>query len=75
MDKNSDLWGLVSELKTIILGAFITIILVVGVFVGYLIWRSDSSSIEATGVYNLVDSEGNVLATDLNTEDIDQKTR
>lgn len=72
MDKKSDLWGLVSELKTIIFGALLTIALIVAIFVAYLIWGNNSSTIDTTGVYNLVDSEGNVLATDLTLEDIDK---
>ena len=72
MDTKSDLWGLISLLKKFFLGFCITIILIVAGFIAYLIWRTDSKSIDATGVYNLVDSKGNVVATDLTPEDLEK---
>lgn len=71
----SDLWNIVSLLKKVIFGSFAVIVSIVFMFVLYLIKTSDkeiNSTIDATGVYNLVDSEGNVLATDLTPEDIDK---
>ena len=71
----SDLWNIVSLLKKVIFGSFAVIVSIVFMFVLYLIKTSDkeiSSTIDATGVYILVDSEGNVLATDLTPEDIDK---
>lgn len=70
MDTKSDLWGIISLLKKVILGSFITIILIIAGFIIYLVWGNHSASIDTTGVYNLVDSEGNVIATDLTPEDI-----
>lgn len=72
MDSKSDLWGIIALLKKVIIGSFITIVLIVAGFVGYLIWGNNSSSISTNGVYNLVDSEGNVIATDLTPEDIEK---
>ena len=71
----SDLWNIVSLLKKVIFCSFAVIVSLVFMFVLYLIKTSDkevNSTIDATGVYNLVDSEGNVLATDLTPEDIDK---
>lgn len=70
MDTKSDLWGIISLLKKVILGSFIAIVLIVAGFIAYLVLGNHSSSVDATGVYNLVDSEGNVVATDLTPEDI-----
>lgn len=72
MENKSDLWGIIALLKKVIIGAFVTIVLVVAGFVVYLLWGNSSSSIRATGMYNLVDSKGNVIATDLTPEDIDK---
>jgi hypothetical protein len=70
--EKSDLWGIITLLKRVILGSFITIVLIVGAFVTYLILCSDCiTTIDTTGVYNLVNSEnGEVIATDLTPEDI-----
>ena len=75
MDKNnsSDLWNIIALLKKVIVGFMITIVVIV---VGFLIYlgvsqKNNHQTIDATGVYNLVNSEnGEVIATDLTAEDI-----
>lgn len=70
----SDLWNIISLLKKVIFASFVTIIAIVAGFIFYLLKQpSDTiSTIDATGVYTLVDSEGNVIATDLTPEDINK---
>ena len=69
--EQSDLWGIIGLLKHIIIGCFVTIVLIVAGFVVYLLFGNSSSTIDTTGVYNLVNSEnGEVIATDLTPEDI-----
>lgn len=69
----SDLWNIISLLKKVILGSFITTLLIV---VGFLIYlgatQKDTQDVITTkGVYNLVNSEnGEVIATDLTEEDL-----
>ena len=74
MENKSDLWGIISLLKKVILGSFITIVLIVAAFVTYLIICNNSiTTIDTTGVYNLVNSEsGEIIATDLTPEDINK---
>ena len=73
MDKNSDLWGIIALLKKVILGSFITMLLIV---VGFLIFlyknqKDTQEIINTKGVYNLVNSEnGEIIATDLTQEDL-----
>ena len=69
----SDLWNIIDLLKKVIFGAFVVIITMDILFVLYLVNREDSAitTIDTTGVYNLVNSEnGEVIATDLTQEDI-----
>ena len=69
----SDLWNIIDLLKKVIFGAFVVIITIVTLFVIYLVNKEDSAitTIDTTGVYNLVNSEnGEVIATDLTQEDI-----
>ena len=69
----SDLWNIIGLLKKVIFGAFVVIITIVTLFVIYLVNKEDSAitTIDTTGVYNLVNSEnGEVIATDLTQEDI-----
>ena len=69
----SDLWNIIDLLKRVIFGAFVVIITIVTLFVIYLVNKEDSAitTIDTTGVYNLVNSEnGEVIATDLTQEDI-----
>lgn len=76
MEKNSSqsiAYSLIVLLKRVI---FAFVILVIVIVVGFLVYignlnSGEYSSIDATGVYNLVDSEGNVIATDLTAEDIE----
>lgn len=69
----SDLWNIIDLLKRVIFGAFAVIITIVASFLIYLMKKEDSAitTIDTTGVYNLVNSEnGEVIATDLTQEDI-----
>lgn len=70
----SDLWNIVSLLKKVIFGSFAVIVSIVFMFVLYLMKKDDSAitTIDTNGVYNLVDSKGNVIATDLTEEDINK---
>jgi len=73
MDKSSDLWGIISLLKKVIIGAFVVIVLLVISFLIYLgkTHKDTQEVIKTTGVYNLVNSEnGEIVATDLTPEDI-----
>lgn len=75
MKEQSDLWNIISLLKKVIFCSFATIVLIVGLFVIYLLKNNNDviSTIDATGVYNLVNSEnGEVIATDLTPEDINK---
>lgn len=71
----SDLWNIVVLLKQVIFGSFIVIVLIVAGFILYLYTREEEvlTTIDTTGVYNLVNSEnGEIIATDLTPEDIDK---
>lgn len=73
MDNKSDLWGIVSLLKKVILGSFITTLLIVVGFLIYLVKvnKERQQVISATGMYNLVNSKtGEIINTDLTAEDI-----
>lgn len=73
MKEQSDLWGIISLLKKVIFCSFATIVIIIGLFVTYLMTRTDDviSTVDATGVYNLVNSEnGEIIATDLTSDDI-----
>jgi hypothetical protein len=75
MKEKSDLWNIISLLKKVIFASFITIIAIVAGFIFYLLKQpSDTiSTIDTTGVYNLVNSEdGEIIATDLTPEDINK---
>ncbi len=76
MEKNSNqsiAYSLIVLLKRVIFAFVILVIVIVGGFLVYIgnLNSGEYSSIDATGVYNLVDSEGNVIATDLTAEDIE----
>lgn len=76
MEKNSNqsiAYSLILLLKRVIFAFVILVIVIVGGFLVYIgnLNSGEYSSIDATGVYNLVDSEGNVIATDLTAEDIE----
>ncbi len=47
-----------------------SVIIIVGAFVWLWNQYDYSSSIEANGVYNLVDSEGNVITSDISPDDV-----
>ena len=49
---------------------FVSIIAIVGGFLIYLYQYDFTSTVEQTGVYTLMDSQGNVLSTDLTPDDI-----
>lgn len=73
-DGKSDLWNIIDLLKRVIFASFATIIVIVTAFVLYLMKQSNDTitTIDANGVYNLVDSKGNVIATDLTADDINK---
>lgn len=71
----SDLWNIISLLKKVIFGSFAVIIIIVTLFIIYLMQNTNEviSTIDTTGVYNLVNSEnGEIIATDLTPEDINK---
>ena len=73
MDSKSDLWGIISLLKKVILGSFIVIVVIVAGFLIYLgkTHKEKQEVITTSGVYNLVNSEnGEIIATDLTQEDL-----
>lgn len=77
MDKkintSSDLWGLVSLLKHVVIASLVTILIIVGLFIVYLVKQKGHTSVDTVGVYNLVNSEnGEIIATDLTPEDINK---
>lgn len=65
-------YSLISLLKKVIFGFILLIVFIVAGFILYINNGSSDTTIDATGVYNLVDSEGNVIATDLTAEDIEK---
>lgn len=71
-EKQSIAYSLITLLKRVIVGFIILVILIVAGFLFYIGQMKNSSyeNVDTTGVYNLVDSEGNVIATDLTQEDI-----
>lgn len=74
-EPKSDLWNIISLLKRVIFCSFVTIVVIVALFVIYLMKNSNDmiSDIDTTGVYNLVNSEnGEIVATDLTPEDINK---
>lgn len=70
--KQSIAYSLITLLKRVIIGFIILVIIIVAGFLFYIgqMKNSNYKNVDATGVYNLVDSEGNVIATDLTQEDI-----
>lgn len=73
-EKQSIAYSLITLLKRVIIGFIVLVILIVAGFLFYIGQMKNSSyeNVDATGVYNLVDSEGNVIATDLTQEDIEK---
>ncbi len=74
-EAKSDLWNIISLLKRVIYCSFVTIVIIIALFVVYLFKNANNtiSDIETTGVYNLVNSEnGEIIATDLTPEDINK---
>lgn len=74
-NEKGDLWNIISLLKRVIYCSFITIVVIVSLFVIYLSKHSEDiiSDIDTTGVYNLVNSDnGDIIATDLTPEDIEK---
>ena len=72
--KDSQIRGLHTVIAAVVAGALVTVLLVVAGFLWYLN-QYDFSSTEtitntAEGVYAIVDSEGNVISSDLTPEDI-----
>lgn len=73
-EKQSIAYSLITLLKRVIIGFIVLVILIVAGFLFYIGQMKNSSyeNVDTTGVYNLVDSEGNVIATDLTQEDIEK---
>lgn len=73
-EKQSVAYSLITLLKRVIIGFIILVILIVAGFLFYIGQMKNSSykNVDATGVYNLVDSEGNVIATDLTQDDVEK---
>lgn len=73
-EKQSVAYSLITLLKRVIIGFIILVILIVAGFLFYIgqIKNSSYKNVDATGVYNLVDSEGNVIATDLTQDDVEK---
>ena len=73
-EKQSIAYSLITLLKRVIIGFIILVILIVAGFLFYIGQMKNSSyeNVDATGVYNLVDSDGNVIATDLTKDDIEK---
>lgn len=74
-NEKGDLWNIISLLKRVIYCSFITIVIIVSLFVLHLSRHSEDvvSAIDTTGVYNLVNSDnGDIIATDLTPEDIEK---
>lgn len=74
-ETKSDLWNIISLLKRVIYCSFVTIVIIIALFVVYLFKNANNtiSDIDTTGVYNLVNSEnGEIIATDLTPEDINR---
>lgn len=71
-NEKSIAYSLISLLKKVIIGFIVLVIIIVLGFLFYInsMDIESVSNVDATGVYNLVDSEGNVIATDLTQEDI-----
>lgn len=57
-------------LITVALLWFVSVIAIVAGFLIYLYQYDFTATVEQTGVYTLMDSQGNVLSTDLSAEDI-----
>lgn len=57
-------------LITVALLWFASVLAIVGGFLIYLYQYDFTATVEQTGVYTLVDSQGNVLSTDLTPDDI-----
>lgn len=70
--KQSIAYGLITLLKRVIIGFIILVILIVMGFLFYIgnTKNNNYENVDTVGVYNLVDSNGNVIATDLTQEDI-----
>lgn len=71
-NNSSDLFGMIKLCKHIILLFGLIIILIVTAFLIYInkVDTNNYETVDADGVYNLVDSNGNVISTDLTSEDI-----
>lgn len=58
------------RLKYVVIGFVIVIIAIIWATTYERLQYDYSSSIETSGVYNLVDSEGNVITSDISPEDV-----
>lgn len=58
------------RLKYVCIGWAVSVILIVSAFVWLWNQYDYASTTELSGVYNLVDSEGNVISSDISPEDV-----
>lgn len=58
------------RLKYVVLGFAATIVLIVWAFVYLWLQYDYETTIDTSGVYNLVDSQGNVLTSDISPDDV-----
>ena len=67
---------IIHALVKVVCGCIVAVLLTVGGFLWYLnqydFSSEETTTYTSTGVYSLVDSEGNVIASDLTPEEIEQ---
>lgn len=61
-----------NNIKRIVIGWVLSIVFIVASFVWLWLQYDYTSTNTATGVYALIDADGNVLAHDLSSDDIEQ---
>lgn len=74
--KDQQIHRLQRTLLAVVLAAFIVVLSVVGVFVWYLnqydFVSSDTTTYDASGVYAIIDSDGNVVGQDFTADEINK---
>ena len=74
--KDAQIKTLQRTLRAIVIAAFITYSIVIGAFLLYLnqydFVSENTTNNTAEGVYALIDSEGNIVGTDLTAEEVDK---
>lgn len=67
---------IIHALVKVVCGCIVAVMLTVGGFLWYLnqydFSSKETTTYTSTGVYSLIDSEGNVIASDLTSEEIEQ---